>query len=205
MSWAVTAAMAGLSIAQGISANQQASANARATAAQLLQSFNVNTNNIQNQANELNNQIGMELSKANFNEIASLGTITASAANKGYVGATSTRLQQNVGMQKALMVDAILQQGESKMKEVQTSLSTAHLQYQQGLFQNEMNRLNNTKSTGELIVNAGMAGLQGYSMVTSFQNTKLQTDILTQQKELYTTELNKAKGLEASINQTIGK
>ena len=51
------AAMAGLSIAQGISANQQASANARATAAQLLQSFNVNVNNLQNQANELNNQV----------------------------------------------------------------------------------------------------------------------------------------------------
>ena len=163
------AAMAGLSIAQGISANQQASANARATAAQLLQSFNVNVNNIQNQANELNNQIGMELSKASFNKLKAVGNVDTMLAERNVAGLSATRIHQNVSMQEALTKDMIMQQAESKMTELQNNLSTAHLQYQQGLFQNEMNRQANTKSTGEMLVSASMAGVQGYSMIQQQQ------------------------------------
>ena len=184
-------AMGGIAIAQGISANQQASANAKATAMQLLQNFNVQQNNLQNQAIDLNNQIGMELSKAKFNSMKSIGNVNVMLANKNIAGATSTRLHNNVSMQEALTTDAIIQSGEAKMTEVQTNMTNSFMSYQQGLFQNEMTRINNTKSTFEIAVAAGQAGLSGYSMAQSAELAKL---------GLETAQLNKAAAQQALTN-----
>lgn len=191
MSWAVTGVSAGLAIAGGISANQQASANAKATAMQLLQSFNVQQNNLQNQAIDLNNQIGMELSKANFEKMSALGTIHSVGAEKGIAGRTATRLSNNIEMQQALTTDAIIQSGEAKMTEVQTNMTNSFMSYQQGLFQNEMTRINNTKSAFEIAVAAGQAGLSGYSMAQSAELVKL---------GLETAQLNKTAAQQALTN-----
>lgn len=188
MSWAATAVMAGISVAGGISANKQASANAAATAKQLLQQFNVGLNNLENQAADLNNQIGMELSKASFNKLRAIGNVDTMLAEKGISGATTNRLQQNVSMQEALTKDIIMQQGEAKMTEIQNNMTSTHLQYQQGLFQNEMNRIANTKSDMEIAVSAAQAGFQGYSMYkgleASTQAQKMATASFNRENEI---------------------
>ena len=197
MSWAITGVSAGLAIAGGISANQQASANAKATAMQLLQNFNVQQNNLQNQAIDLNNQIGMELSKAKFNSMKSIGNVNVMLANKNIAGATSTRLHNNVSMQEALTTDAIIQAGEAKMTEVQTNLTSSFMQYKQGLFQNEINRQNNTKSGFEIAVSAATAGMQGYSM-----GQNIISGVQTQKAALAAANMQKSINTAAGLKTT---
>lgn len=199
MSWAVTGVSAGLAIAGGISANKQASANAKATAMQLLQSFNVQQNNLQNQAIDLNNQIGMELSKAKFNNMKSIGSVNVMLANKNIAGATSTRLHNNVSMQEALTTDAIIQAGEAKMTEVQTNLTSSFMQYKQGLFQNEINRQNNTKSGFEIAVSAASAGMQGYSM-----GQNIISGVQTQKAALAAADMQQSINTAAGLTKTTG-
>ena len=159
--------MATLSIAGSASANSQAKANANATAASLLQNFRVTQNSILEQADEINKQVGMELTQVELDGLKKEATTSVVVVEKNVVGATAMRLQEQVDTDTTLLSNQLKQKAESNMKEIQTNLTNSRYQYEAGSMQNAIELSNNTTSGVGILAGAVSAGVQGYSVGSS--------------------------------------
>ena len=164
MSWAFTAVSVGSSLIASSEANKQAKSNAAATGASLLQNFKVTKNSIIQQANELNNQIGMELTQAQLESLKAEATTSNVVVERNVVGNTAARLQDNVEMQSTLYSNQIKQKAEANMVDIQNKLTESKYQYEAGMMQNAIQLSNATTSTTGMITGAVSAGMSGYSM-----------------------------------------
>ena len=167
MSWVATGTMAALSVAGSIESNKVAKANGAATAASLLQNFNVTKNSIQEQGKELNRQAGMELTQARLEGLKAEATTSNVVVEREVAGNTVARLMNNVDMQTELLSDQIKQKAESNMKDIQSKLTEAKYSYEAGAMQNAIETSNNTQSTLSMVSGAVGAGMQGYAMGSS--------------------------------------
>ena len=171
MSWAFTAVSVGSSLIASSEANKQAKSNAAATGASLLQNFKVTKNSIIQQANELNNQIGMELTQAQLEGLKAEATTSNVVVERNVVGNTAARLQDNIDMQSNLYSNQIKQKAEANMVDIQNKLTESKYQYEAGMMQNAIQLSNATTSTTGMITGAVSAGMQGYSMGSKLGGT----------------------------------
>lgn len=186
--WALTGAavMAGGSLASSYSqnkttakntalsidqANKEAKANAKAT----LQSYNVSVNALNQQAQEIRNQAGMELTQAKLDGLKNEATTSAVMADRGFVGATASRLSESTAMGTELLSDQIRQKAESNMVDIMNKLSESKYNYENGMMSNAIASSRSatqidiasragTVSTLGMVSGAVGAGAQGASL-----------------------------------------
>lgn len=162
--------MAALSIGASISANKSiaktASANAAATAANLLQNKSVTDSQLQEKATDVNNQLGMALTDLVYQGQAAKGATAVNLTERNIIGQTARKTLGNVGMQKALKTDSLVQAAESQLVDVQNEMRNAKYSYESGSMSNAIN-FNNTMSQQqgafEIAASATGAGLSGYT------------------------------------------
>lgn len=131
-----TATNRDLSIAQ---TNREAKASAeeyKANAKALLQSYNVTVNNLQQQAQEVRNQAGMELTQAKLDGLKNESTTSAVVADRGLVGATASRLSESTAMGTELLSDQIRQKAESNMVDIMNKLTESKYNYENAMMSN---------------------------------------------------------------------
>lgn len=155
-SWVLTAgvAMGGMSIAASRAQNKQTATNRdlsieqanreakasaeeyKANAKALLQNYNVTVNSLQQQAQEVRNQAGMELTQAKLDGLKNEATTSAVMADRGLVGATASRLSEATAMGTELLSDQIRQKAESNMVDIMNKLTESKYNYENGMMSN---------------------------------------------------------------------
>ena len=173
---AASAIGSGLSILGGLSGNaairESATNNYNATQSLLNQSVSVNYNTLQNQGKDVNNALGAALADLGYQAATAKATQTAQAAETNVYGQTAVRNQRKIAMEAALMEDAIVQNGQAKMQDVQVQLTNAKYQYDSNSMQNAQNYNNaigQQTSTLGLISGAISSGVQFGSAAYSFK------------------------------------
>lgn len=156
MSWVLAAAgtMGGMSIASSRAQNKQTAINRdlsiaqtdreakasaeeyKANAKALLQSYNVTVNSLNQQAQEVRNQAGMELTQAKLDGLKNEATTSAVIADRGFVGATASRLNDSTSMTTALLSDQIMQKAESNMVDIMNKLTESKYNYENAMMSN---------------------------------------------------------------------
>lgn len=155
--WAMTAGaalMGGMSIASNIEQNKQTAINRdlsidqanreakasakeyKANAKALLQNYNVTVKSLQQQAQEVRNQAGMELTQAKLDGLKNEATTSAVMADRGLVGATASRLNESTAMGTELLSDQIRQKAESNMVDIMNKLTESKYNYENGMMSN---------------------------------------------------------------------
>ena len=152
--WAGAAFMGGMSIVSNIAQNKQTATNRNLSIAQtnreakasaeeykanakaILQNYNVTVNSLQQQAQEVRNQAGMELTQAKLDGLKNEATTSAVMADRGLVGATASRLSEATTMGTALLSDQIMQKAESNMVDIMNKLTESKYNYENGMMSN---------------------------------------------------------------------
>lgn len=171
-----------LSIAQ---TNREAKASVKETEANnkaLLQNYNVTVNSIKQQAQEVRNQAGMELTQTKLDGLKNEATTSAVVADRGFVGATASRLNEMSNMGTELLSDQIRQKAESNMVDIMNKLTESKYNYENGMMSNaislsraatqtdraytqiDISARSGTTSTVGMIASGVSAGAQGYSV-----------------------------------------
>ena len=166
-------------------ANKEAKANAeeyKANSKALLQNYNVTVNSIKQQAQEVRNQAGMELTQAKLDGLKNEATTSAVMADRGLVGATAARLSESTSMSTELLSDQIRQKAESNMVDIMNKLTESKYNYENGMMSNAISLSRaatqterahtqidiaaraGTTSTLGMVFGAVGAGAQGYSV-----------------------------------------
>ena len=187
--WAMAAGaavMGGMSIASNVSQNRQTATNrdlsidqankeAKANAKATLQSYNLAVNTLNQQAQEVRNQAGMELTQAKLDGLKNEATTSAVVADRGFVGATASRLNEMSNMGTELLSDQIMQKAESNMVDIMNKLTESKYNYENGMMSNAIASSRSatqidiaaragTVSTLGMISGAVGAGAQGASL-----------------------------------------
>jgi len=164
----VAAGMAAVSTVASIesskASNKQTKANAESSAKFLLQNFNVTKNNLQLTADELNKQVGMELTQLKFDALKVQATTSNTIVEKNIAGATAARLYDASDIKEVQFSNQLKQKAESNMVDIQNKLMTAKYNYESGTMNNAVNMMNNTQSTIQIGAGAIGAGVQGYTL-----------------------------------------
>ena len=156
--WAMAAGsailMGGMNIASNVAQNKQTAKNrdlsidqtnreAKASAEEykanskaILQSYNVTVNTLQQQAQEVRNQAGMELTQAKLDGLKNESTTSAVMADRGLVGATASRLSESTSMTTELLSDQIRQKAESNMVDIMNKLTESKYNYENAMMSN---------------------------------------------------------------------
>lgn len=188
-SWAMAAGaavMGGMSIASNVAQNRQTATNrdlsidqankeAKANAKATLQSYNLAVNTLNQQAQEVRNQAGMELTQAKLDGLKNEATTSAVMADRGLVGATASRLSDSTSMTTALLSDQIMQKAESNMVDIMNKLTESKYNYENGMMSNAIASSRSatqidiaaragTVSTLGMVSGAVGAGVQGASL-----------------------------------------
>ena len=187
--WAMTAGavvMAGGSLASSYSQNKttakntalsidQANKESAANAKSVLQNFKVTVNSLNQQADEVRNQAGMELTQAKLDGLKNEATTSAVIADRGFVGATAARLNDSTSMTTALLSDQIRQKAESNMVDIMNKLTESKYNYENEMMSNAISSSRaatqiaiasraGTVSTVGIISVAASSGAQGASL-----------------------------------------
>ena len=143
-----------------------ASANAAATAANLLQNKSVTESQLQEKAADVNNQLGMALTDLVYQAQDASSATTVNLIERNITGQTAKKTLGNVDMKKALKTDQLVQQAESKLVDVQNEMRNAKYSYESGSMSNAIN-FNNSMSQQEgafeIASSAAGAALSSYS------------------------------------------
>lgn len=166
-------------------ANRESKANAgeyKTNTKALLQNYNVAVNSLQQQAQEVRNQAGMELTQAKLDGLKNESTTSAVIADRGLVGATASRLNESTAMGTELLSDQIRQKAESNMVDIMNKLTESKYNYENGLMSNAISLSRaatqterahtqidiaaraGTTSTLGMIAGGVSSGAQGYSV-----------------------------------------
>ena len=155
--WAMTAGavvMGGMNIASNVAQNKQTAKNRdlsiaqtnreakasaeeyKANAKAILQSYNVTVNALNQQAQEVRNQAGMELTQVKLDGLKNEATTSAVMSDRGLVGATASRLSESTAMGTELLSDQIRQKAESNMVDVMNKLTESKYNYENAMMSN---------------------------------------------------------------------
>lgn len=148
--WAMAAGaavMGGMSVVSNVAQNKQTATNrdlsidqanteAKANAKATLQSYNLAVNTLNQQAQEIRNQAGMELTQAKLDGLKNEATTSAVVADRGFVGATASRLNEMSNMGTELLSDQIRQKAESNMVDIMNKLTESKYNYENGMMSN---------------------------------------------------------------------
>lgn len=183
-------ASAGLSIAGSLSQNaaitkaatQQLNANTLYTN----RKGSVMANNYALQADEVNNEVGMALTALDMQFRSGTADVKAKRAETQIYGNTAERVDAVNKMKQALQADSIMQQAESKMQDLLTTMANNMYEIEAEHAtnkQNYANMMSKRQSTFSMLAGAASAGLSGYSSGVSLATsmTNLQNAQMTQQ------------------------
>lgn len=168
------AIMGGMSIASNVAQNKQTATNralsidqankeSAANAKALLQSYNVAVNSLNQQAQEVRNQAGMELTQAKLDGLKNEATTSAVMADRGLVGATAARLNDSTSMTTALLSDQIKQKAESNMVDIMNKLTESKYNYENGMMSNA---IASSRSATQIDIAARAGTVSTLGMVT---------------------------------------
>lgn len=159
---------AGLSImsanARNAAIENTANQNFNTTLDMLDQSFGVNIAGLYDKAQELNSQVGMQLTDLLYKEKSATAKEVANNIESNIYGQTAVRRANKVKMEAALMEDNIIQAGEAAMKDIQIGMSNAKYQRESGIYKASMQRasaINQMASPFEIAAGAFSAGMSG--------------------------------------------
>ena len=160
--------MGGLSIigadAENRKIENQANQNFNSTLSSLNQTFGVALNGLRLQADEVNNQIGMQLTDLNYQKRGAGGQVVAANTEKNIYGQTAKKSQAVVAMSAALAEDQLLQAAESAMADLGSQMATAKYSRDAGVYQASSQRasaMSQMKSSFQIATGALSAGLSG--------------------------------------------
>ena len=154
-------AMGGLSLVTSIFGNAQADENAKLQADQAYRNMGITINNLQNTANELNKQTGMELTDAKFKEMEALASVAGHRVESGIVGNTAKRISDSVEIKGMQFRNQIKQKAEANTIKVQSEMKNAVTNYQSQMLSIATNYENNTDSAFGMLAKAGTAYFTG--------------------------------------------
>tara|TARA_B110000503_G_scaffold46759_1_gene76295 strand:+ start:44 stop:625 length:582 start_codon:yes stop_codon:yes gene_type:complete len=144
----------------------QANQNFNSTLSSLNQTFGVALNGLRLQADEVNNQIGMQLTDLNYQKRGAGGQVVAANTEKNIYGQTAKKSQAVVAMSAALAEDQLQQAAESAMADLGSKMATAKYSRDAGVYQASSQRasaMSQMKSTFEIATGALQAGISGAS------------------------------------------
>lgn len=141
---------AGLSVIGGIAGNAQAKANAQAQAQMLYTNMKTKVESLTQQADEINRQVGMELTNVSFENLKNQATTSNVNVEKNIAGNLTNRLYNAGDIQKNFIADQIKQQAESNMVSMQREMMNAKYDYEAGIMQTNINLANSSKSVFEI-------------------------------------------------------
>lgn len=175
---AAAGVMAALSIIGDDAANKkiedQANMNFNATLNTLDQQYGVGIAGLQDQAGELRQQVGMQLTELLFQQRGAEGQVSAGNVERNIYGQTAAKTQAVVSMNASLAEDQIIQSGESAAADIGSQMRTAKYQREAGIYQASNQRaqaMSNIKSTFEIATGALKSGISGASTAQSFGYT----------------------------------
>lgn len=170
--------MAGLSILGDDAANRkiedQANMNFNATLNTLDQQYGVGIAGLKDQAGELRQQVGMQLTELLFQRRGAEGQVSTGNVERNIYGQTAAKSQAVVSMNASLAEDQIIQSGEAAAADIGSQMRTAKYQREAGIYSASNQRaqaMSNIKSTFEIATGALKAGIGGASSYNSFQNS----------------------------------
>lgn len=149
----------------------QANQNFNSTLSSLNQTFGVALNGLRLQADEFNNQIGMQLTDLIYQRRSAGGQVVAASTEKNIYGQTAKKSQAVVAMSAALAEDQLQQAAESAMADLGSKMATAKYSRDAGVYQASSQRasaMSQMKSTFEIAtgaIKAGFSGAQTYGSV----------------------------------------
>lgn len=149
---------AGLGLIGGIAGNAQAKANAELQAKMLYTRMKTEIESLSQQAQEMNRQVGMELTNLSFESLKSQATTSNVIAEKNIAGRATERLYNSGEIKKNLIADRIKQQAEANIVSIQNDMMNSKYAYEAGVMQTAIEQQNATKSLLEL----GTDTLTGY-------------------------------------------
>lgn len=172
-------ALAGLSSALSIGSSllgnsaQDAANKAAYKSAQIQNVLNYNkkVNDINYSIDEVNRQIGMELTQAEYQEMATSAKLAASIASKGngvYTGGATTQKRLNaVKMSAELKKDSIQSAGEANVQKGLMALDDALLEAKNQDLNNRLNYSNASSQLASPLEMLGGAAMAGFSTYTA--------------------------------------
>jgi hypothetical protein len=144
----------------------QANQNFNSTLSSLNQTFGVALNGLRLQADEVNNQIGMQLTDLNYQKRSASGQVVAANTERNIYGQTTRKTQAVVAMSAALAEDQLIQAAESAMADLGSQMATAKYSRDAGVYQASSQRasaMSQMKSGFEIATGALQAGISGAS------------------------------------------
>ena len=149
-----------LSILGGLGRNaaitQQANENYNNTLLALGIQRGVQESNLLFQADQINAQVGAELTNVLQQQRKAKATTIANTTERNVYGATAAKLQGQVDADASSMKDNIVQAGKAAMTNVQSNLSSSMYEYNNGVYtasQNRANALSQRQGPLELLAN----------------------------------------------------
>lgn len=166
---------AGLNIMGQAARNQaiseQAAENYNATQQVLKQTRDINFANLKFQGEELQRQVGMQLTQLGQEARKASSQMTARTAETNVYGITAQRLKSKVDMDAAIAEDGVIQQGESAMQTIQSKLASANYEYNSGIYQASMqyaSSMHQMASSAEIMAGAASSAVSfasaGYNL-----------------------------------------
>lgn len=169
----------GLQIFGGLSARaSQSKANKEAYAAnfaRINQADAIKQNDLQLIAQDVNNELGMQLTGLVYDTLRASGTTAATTAEREVFGNTAARQQNMVAMKAALSKDSLVQAAEANMIEVQNQMRTQKYAYESQHADNAQTYKNaqaQLPSTLGIIAGGIGAGASAYSSGLSMEGAK---------------------------------
>lgn len=150
--------------AQNRKIEDQANQNFNSTLSILNQQFSVALGGLKNQASEINNQIGMQLTDLNYQKRSASGQVVAASTERNIYGQTARKTQAVVAMSAAMAEDQLIQASESAMADLGSQMATAKYSRDAGVYQASSQRasaMSQMKSGFEIATGALKAGISG--------------------------------------------
>ena len=188
---AMAAAQAGLSILGGMAENaaieKAATEQYNANKLFIERDQSVLNENLLYAGQEVQNQAGMALTNLIYTSKKEFAKQEAARAETNIYGNTAARQQAAADMRKELSKDAIMQQAEAALVDVNNKLRDAKYQTEAKHVQNAQNynnMMSQRKSTFDLVMGGVSAGMQGYSQANSYMSSQNAFAIQSAQAEM---------------------
>jgi len=149
--------MGGLQSVSGIAGNITASENAEIQAKIAYNNMNIRVGNLQQSAEELNKQIGLELTNAKFDEMKAISSVAGHQADSGITGQTASRIAQSVEIRGMQFRNQIKQRAEATTVKIQTDMKNATDAYASEMVGIAVDYSNSTDSAFGMLAKAGTA------------------------------------------------
>ena len=149
--------------ALGISAqNKQAQRNAETKAKALYRNFGIQIGQLQDTANEVNKQIGLELTNVQLEGMKSQATTANTIVEREISGKTAERIVEQSAMNKLMFANQLKQKAESNMVDIGKQMLSAKYQYESNMMDVAINQINQSTTGINAVASIASTGASTY-------------------------------------------